>query len=252
MSLQTVKEAKSQIKADIDRFCRLHMWFRYLPIEGKEYLIFPWKGEQPRNPIKPDVNDIDGLHWWIWDSAFIDEIPISGVGKDILMRHKFQLNCFLRGEEPNPDGTTFIKGWSVITAKYPDAANSMKDKYPGKQVNDYYRLERLHQVKKMILMAVDIFLAFKSTCPEWLTTDVSVDNDERQLNRNFSMDSMTFVRNTHDNTSTSHLADDNPHEDPPEEASDHHDHHVHREHHHGAHLLALLKGHSPRSMRKNE
>lgn len=185
---------KKLIIDDVNRFSRLHMWFRYLPLDGKEYLIFPWKGQQPKNPITQEINDKDGLHWWIWDSAFIDEIPIYGVGKDILMRYKVTLNCFLRGDENNIDGSVYVKGWAVILSRYPHVMDVLRKRYDSRECNDdinmYFKLEKEAQTKRLLNAAKNIIALFQQNCPEWLNTEL--DPAERKLNRNFSLDSIDY------------------------------------------------------------
>jgi hypothetical protein len=188
---------KKSIIDDVNRFSRLHMWFRYLPLDGKEYLIFPWKGQQPKNPITQEINDKDGLHWWIWDSAFIDEIPIYGVGKDILMRYKVTLNCFLRGDENNIDGSVYVKGWAVILSRYPHVMDVLRKRYDSMlssefhgDINMYFKLEKEAQTKRLLNAAKNIIALFQQNCPEWLNTEL--DPAERKLNRNFSLDSIDY------------------------------------------------------------
>lgn len=199
------------ITNDITRFFRLHMWFRYLPLDGKEYLLFPWKGEQPKNAVEADIVDEQGIHWWIWDSAFIDEIPISGVGKDILMRYRISLNCFIRGEEDNLDGTVHVKGWQAIVNKYPRAMDILKRRHPtaGGDVNLYFRYEMESQIEQAGKAARNILEMFQQTCPEWLGVN-NPENNERRLNRNFSLDSLSMEHRMHGTSGASDASISSP------------------------------------------
>jgi len=187
------------------------MWFRYLPLDGKEYLLFPWKGEQPKNAVEADIVDEQGIHWWIWDSAFIDEIPISGVGKDILMRYRISLNCFIRGEEDNLDGTVHVKGWQAIVNKYPRAMDILKRRHPtaGGDVNLYFRYEMESQIEQAGKAARNILEMFQQTCPEWLGVN-NPENNERRLNRNFSLDSLSMEHRMHGTSGASDASISSP------------------------------------------
>lgn len=198
------KVMKRCIIDDITRFFRLHMWFRYLPLDGKEYLLFPWKGQQPKNAVEHDTLDTQGIHWWIWDSAFIDEIPISGVGKDILMRYRILLNCFIRGEEDNLDGSVHVKGWQAILNKYPRAQDILKRRHPSANddVHLYFRYEMDSQIKQTLTAVKNILGMFQKNCPEWLRINYP-DDTERRLNRNFSLDSLSFDRSIDHKSSAS-------------------------------------------------
>lgn len=234
-----------RIADDVNRFSRIHMWFRFLPLEGREYLIFPWKGQQPKNPINQDVSDTDELHWWIWDAAFIDEIPIIGVGKDILMRHGVMLNCFLRGCELNPDGSIFVKGWAVISSRYPRVMDilhrrhdsTLSDEFHG-DVNMYYKIEQDAQITNLITAAKNIFTLFQQNCPEWLNaTDV---HDERRLNRNFSMDSISVSPEIITRNRSNSRADHSDHSDESSHERDERSERDEHEHHHLLHKIASI------------
>ena len=112
-----VTNIKEGIYEDLYRYAKLRGWFRSLPAEGKAYLIFPWRGQQPKNPINPCVDDRVGLHWWVWEADYIDELPINGIGKDIIMRRPFRFDCFLRGLDND-----YLQGWGVICKNNPQVA----------------------------------------------------------------------------------------------------------------------------------
>jgi len=158
------------IEDDVLRFCKSHAWYRTLPLQGKDYLMFPWKGQQPRNTLDLEVEDPEGMHWWFWDADFIDEIPINGIGKDIIMRRPIKFNCFLRGF----DGATenrYFAGVGVIRVRFPEVEKELIQKYELQQKRDISflaNLEHFEQVKNAVYIGSQIHELFKTECPEWL------------------------------------------------------------------------------------
>jgi hypothetical protein len=158
------------ITVDLDRFSKLHSWFTHLSFEGDDYLLFPWKGQQPKTPFDPQIEDAAGIHWWAWDSRDIDEIPIDGVGKDIIMRHPVKFNCCLRGVEVSADGSSFIEGFSVIERHEPEFEAQIRARYPGlMSLERMFEYESLKQKKSAEKTAHLIKLMFEEKCPWWLT-----------------------------------------------------------------------------------
>jgi hypothetical protein len=150
--------------ADFARFSRLHAWYNHLPPEGQPFLIFPWRGQQPCTHFDPQVDDTEGIHWWAWDSRDISEIPISGVGKDIIMRHPVYFNCALRGVETN-----CIKGIAVIERHWPDYEATLRQEYPYLgSLERVFQLERTRQLLKAEFTAQVITALFEEQCPAWL------------------------------------------------------------------------------------
>ena len=161
-----------QIEEDVERFSKLHGWAKHLTLEGQSYLLFPWKGQQPRTPFEPDITDGEGIHWWAWDAKDINEIPICGVGKDIIMRHPVQFNCCLRGIETAADGTQYIDGIAAIERAYPDFESHLRAEYPYvDSLERIFYLESLRQRKKAEFTAHVIRALFEEKCPEWLSAD---------------------------------------------------------------------------------
>lgn len=164
------KEYKMSIVADIERFSRLHSWFTHLSARGEKYLLFPWRGEQPKTPFDPQIEDTTGIHWWAWDARDIDEIPIDGIGKDIIMRHPVTFNCCLRGVEIAADGSTYIDGYSIITRNEPEFEPQLRAKYSGlNSLERMFEYESYCQIARAVKTARLIKLMFEEQCPWWLT-----------------------------------------------------------------------------------
>ncbi len=158
------------IQADVLRFCKSHNWYRYLPWHGKEYLIFPWKGQQPKSTLDLKVEDSVNLHWWFWDADFIEEIPINGIGKDIIMRRPIRFNCFLRGFDGEGENKYFA-GVGVIRVKSPEVEEDLRQKYEShkkKDISFLANMEHLDQVRNAVNIGFQICELFKTKCPEWL------------------------------------------------------------------------------------
>ena len=155
------------IHDDLVRFSKLRSWYRYLPLAGKNFLIFPWKGQQPRNVFNPDVTDTTGIHWWAWEADFIDEIPISGIGKDIIMRRPVTFNSFLRGLDGDANDP-YLKGLDVIKNNNPDFSTPKPIKHAHK--------EHKRQIDEAIRVAIEIHKLMTEQAPEWL--DTGLDNAE--------------------------------------------------------------------------
>lgn len=147
------------IRSDLYRYSKLRAWFRYLPFSGRSYLLFPWVGEQPRNEIDTSVDDTSGLHWWVWDADFIDELPIDGVGKDIIMRRPVVFNCFLRGLDGDPGGH-YLRGLDVIKAR--------NTELPAKVSFDYALGSHEQQLETAIEIAIEIYHLMEENCPQWI------------------------------------------------------------------------------------
>ncbi len=159
------------IQEDVLRFCKSHNWYRSLPWKGKDYLIFPWVGQQPRSTLDVTVEDPVGLHWWLWDADFIEEIPINGIGKDIIMRRPIKFNCFLRGFDGPPENRYFA-GVSVIKMRYPNVEEELRQKYKShkkKDISYFANMNHIEQVDNAVSTAFHIHELFKAKCPEWLT-----------------------------------------------------------------------------------
>lgn len=157
-------DSDNNIRNDLLRYSQMHAWFRYLTYEGKQYLLFPWRGEQPKNSIQTEVDDPDGLHWWVWDAHFIDELPIDGIGKDIIMRRPVTFNCFLRGLEGDVNNPV-LKGLEVIKHNNPHLPKKIRY---AKSSFEFARDEHNKQIEKAVKTAMEIYVLFKRDCPRWL------------------------------------------------------------------------------------
>ena len=158
------------IKKDLVRFSTLHLWFKLLPYEGREYLAFPWKGEQPRNCISPRVNDSESedYHWWFWDAEYIEEIPVSGIAKDIIMRRPVVFNCFFRGIE-GAGSHKYLRGLSVIKRRQENIESLINDKYPGIfTLYSQVELEYSLQIERAANTIREICSLLTELAPKWL------------------------------------------------------------------------------------
>lgn len=154
---------------DIERFSKMHNWYKNLPYKGVSYLIFPWKGQQPRNVIDLKVDDPDKWHWWIWLADFIDEIPIDGIGKDIIMRNAVDFNCFFRGLDGDPSNH-YLRGMSIIRLKNPDVEKNLEMRYSRSASPEAFAvLEHERQVSLAVNAAHKIYDLMSISCPKWLS-----------------------------------------------------------------------------------
>jgi hypothetical protein len=164
---------KSTIREDLIRFSKLHMWYKHLSYEGKDFLIFPWRGEQPKNSFDPQVQQDDyNLHWWFYYADFIDEIPIDGRGKEIIMQHSIKFNCFLRGVETDchTKDQSYFRGWFLLKKNNPKINKLLRKKYPYAKgdINTFVIMEYLAQIEKAEEKANIIFKLLLSDSPMWL------------------------------------------------------------------------------------
>ena len=156
-----------RLENDLSRFSKLHLWYKNLTFEGQSYLIFPWKGQQPKNHFNPRVSDPERMHWWLYPADFIDEIPVTGYGKEIVMQNAVTLNCFLRGVED--DG--MIRGWCLVKGRTPKLKSILQRRYShinytGPEL--YVRLECHRQIGDATKSAYKIYSAMVRKCTEWL------------------------------------------------------------------------------------
>lgn len=164
-----MNDLKYQAKLDIERFTKLHLWFKLLSVQGKNFIIFPWKGEQHKNYINPeiDINDT-GYHWHFWDADNIEEIPIEGIGKDIIMRRLVNFNCFLWGLDYSENGGVYTRGWSIITRRYPKLEKTLKKKHNKTLITDIIKIEQTKQVLEALNNIYEIMNEMQKFCPELL------------------------------------------------------------------------------------
>ncbi|CAF4088425.1 unnamed protein product [Rotaria sp. Silwood2] len=103
--------SRKQLDADIERFSTLHSWYKHLEFidGGTKFIIFPQKGEQPRNSIHLSITDTAGLHWFflqIYDQSIIADERV----RKILVRHSFRLNPFFYHKEMHSSSSLKIDG----------------------------------------------------------------------------------------------------------------------------------------------
>jgi hypothetical protein len=178
-------DLENLIYTDLFRFSKLHMWYKHLSYEGKEFLIFPWKGQQPKNSFDPQVQDNCNLHWWVYYADFIDEIPIYGRGKEIVMQHSVKFNCFLRGLETDCHikNQTYFRGYFLLKRKYPKINRILKKKYPymKEDINKFVTMEHLEQIKNAEKQANIILNLLFLECPEWLDCPETPVIDKKEI-----------------------------------------------------------------------
>ena len=51
------------LRNDFLRFSLLHSWYKHIPLEGYDFYVYQDVGEQPRNGVHPEINDLSGIHW---------------------------------------------------------------------------------------------------------------------------------------------------------------------------------------------
>lgn len=181
-----VSDLRSRIKKDLERFSKLHLWYKELPLGGRNFILFPWKGQQPKNYINQLVLDKKEHHWHVWDASRIDEIPISGLGKDVIMRRSVIFNCFLWGASDSLNGERFIRGWSVLKQRFPEVKSYLRKKHKKMKIVDGVLLESHRQIQAAIKAADEIVSEMILRCPEWLglpRTDLSFSDPTVQICR---------------------------------------------------------------------
>lgn len=98
------------LKKDFQRFQTLHSWYKHLPLEGIDFYAYHEIGEQLRNGVHPQVNDISGSHWHF----SIDE-PKDRVS------FKVRFGPFLRGLEGRPGEEHVFGVWIIYEDAGADA-----------------------------------------------------------------------------------------------------------------------------------
>ena len=197
-------------RKDLIRFSKLRSWQRYLPLEGRKYLAFPWKGPQPASTLDK-IEDDNELHWWFWEADFIDEVPIRGKAKEIIMQNSIKFNCFLRGLDKCLDGTLQIKGVFIIQNRNPnmeDILRGRQDEF-GKNITieDLIKMDYELQIKKALKTIKKIYDRLYSKFPEYVVNSYQIRKTtpsppgipgirvKKVLKRNvsFSSDSMSHI-----------------------------------------------------------
>ena len=97
------------LEKDFKRFQTLHSWYKHIPLEGLDFYAYYDVGEQPRNGISPQVEDMSGAHW-----HFSDEKPKGHISLQV------RFGPFLRGIEGR-DGDEYVSGPWVIRELAGDA-----------------------------------------------------------------------------------------------------------------------------------
>ena len=87
-----LKITKDQIEQDINRFSKLHSWYKHLSDVGYEFIVIFKQGEQPRHEVCPQVNDTDGLHCWFLRKELYKntkDIPLVCYNNPVKFNYKF-------------------------------------------------------------------------------------------------------------------------------------------------------------------
>jgi hypothetical protein len=91
------------LRADFLRYSRLHSWYKHIPINGIDVYVFQDVGEQARNGINAEVNDISGVHWHFYRMKIPSHVaPGTPV-------YKVRFGPFLRGVQSYHNGTKMVK-----------------------------------------------------------------------------------------------------------------------------------------------
>lgn len=90
------------LKQDFKRFQTLHSWYKHIPLDGMDFYAYYGVGEQPRNGVNPQVEDISGAHWY-----FSKEKPEG------ILYLTVRFGPFLRGVEGHPE-SEYVSGPWVI------------------------------------------------------------------------------------------------------------------------------------------
>jgi hypothetical protein len=94
------------MEADFHRFCKMHSWYKHIPLEGVDFYVYKDVGEQARNCIQPEINDPDGMHWY-----FSQRKPSDCESFCV------RLGPFLRGIEGYYGGEPIWRGFHIIVVK---------------------------------------------------------------------------------------------------------------------------------------
>ena len=87
-----VKYNRHSLNQDIERFSRLHSWYKHLNYKdgGITFYIIPLKGEQVRHHVDPQVSDYTGIHWHFWRDGRMPSI--DNRIQEIIRRYPVKLN----------------------------------------------------------------------------------------------------------------------------------------------------------------
>jgi hypothetical protein len=129
------------LRADFLRFAHLHSWYKHADLSGETFWAYQYTGQQPRNGVHPQVEDLSGIHWW-----FIPE-PHPGVSTV-----PFTFGPFLRGREGR-DGNVAWGIWIIvkdageerflrwIAENYPQWGSISAEEWEKKELGDPILLE---------------------------------------------------------------------------------------------------------------
>jgi hypothetical protein len=95
LSSAPLKISEATIRADAERLSILHSWYKHLrfPVLGTTFILYFEKGEQPHQPISPEVTDTEGLHLHItemqYNVMFIDQLPVACRNHPVVLTKNF-------------------------------------------------------------------------------------------------------------------------------------------------------------------
>lgn len=89
---------RDEIVKDVERFSRLHSWYKHLPANGRVYIPIFLTGHQPRDSVHPEITDRVGLHVHFRAKIFMNAEDLLTYAKG--MPYPVTFNMFFRGLEP--------------------------------------------------------------------------------------------------------------------------------------------------------
>lgn len=159
-----------EIRKYVHRFANSRPWYKKLSFKGEEFVIFPYKGNQPLNPLC-NVNNgiiinsiaVNTTTWWVYEKAFLSELEFpKNVAKEI-KRNSFVLNCFLNGTHYKKSSGDEVKGWQYITKHDPEILFKLHKKHPGvNSVVALVSIEQTEQIERAVAAAERIKLTLSN------------------------------------------------------------------------------------------
>lgn len=130
------------LRADFLRYAQLHSWYKHIDLSGATFWAYQDIGQQPRNGVHPEVEDLSGLHWW-----FSRQQPHSSIAAT-----PFEAGPFLRGRE-GYEGQVAWGLWIIvkdageerftrwIAERYPQWSHISAEKWSRMELSDPIVLE---------------------------------------------------------------------------------------------------------------
>ena len=124
-----------RLREDFLRFARLHSWYKYIPLEGKDFYVYLEKGQQIILNNR-DVDDSHGFHW------HFSTVKPNGTTKS----YKVRIGPFLNNGFNiiyGISGRDVFNAW--ISQEYPEFTNIKWDEkiYGDEVINKLFQKERM-------------------------------------------------------------------------------------------------------------